>query len=156
MKMRSLVRLFAHSVFHWWSTQCTARRLLSDELMSSCVVGTVGCLDLRRCASALNGRVSTEWSRCPGAMARCTRHNVVWRSSIDWIPARIGRLSADVGRRHPVTIRKASFMAGPNNLSYLGSVVTRELGLPKSVEAFPIRWLLSSSRLLEKLTTDPN
>jgi len=28
------------------------------------------------------------------------------------MPARIGRLSAGVGRRHPVTIRKASLMAG--------------------------------------------
>ena len=30
----------------------------------------------------------------------------------DWMPTRIGRLSAGVGRRHPVTIRKASLMAG--------------------------------------------
>jgi len=28
------------------------------------------------------------------------------------MPARIGRLSAGVGRRHPVTTRKASLMAG--------------------------------------------
>ena len=28
------------------------------------------------------------------------------------MPARIGRLSASIGRRHPVTIRKASLMAG--------------------------------------------
>jgi len=28
------------------------------------------------------------------------------------MPARMGRLSAGVGRRHPVTIRKASLMAG--------------------------------------------
>ena len=34
------------------------------------------------------------------------------RSSAGWMPARIGRLSAGVGRRHPVTIRKASLMAG--------------------------------------------
>jgi len=28
------------------------------------------------------------------------------------MPARIGRLSAGIGRGHPVTIRKASLMAG--------------------------------------------
>jgi len=32
------------------------------------------------------------------------------RSSAGWMPARIGRLSACVGRRHPVTNRKASLM----------------------------------------------
>jgi len=31
--------------------------------------------------------------------------------SAGWMPARKGRLSAGVGRRHPVTIRKASLMA---------------------------------------------
>ena len=34
------------------------------------------------------------------------------RSSAGWMPARTGRLSAGVGCRHPVTIRKASLMAG--------------------------------------------
>jgi len=34
------------------------------------------------------------------------------RSSAGWMPARIGRLSAGLGRRHPVTIRKASLMVG--------------------------------------------
>jgi len=43
--------------------------LLSDELMSCWAAGTNGCLDLRRRASALGGRVSLEWSRCPGSMA---------------------------------------------------------------------------------------
>ena len=33
------------------------------------------------------------------------------RSSEGWMPARIGRLSTGVGRKHPVTIRK--LMAGP-------------------------------------------
>jgi len=74
----------------------------------------MSCLDLRRRASALDGRVSAEWSRCPGSMARRPRDSVapLRRCSADWMPARIGRLSVDVGRRHPVTIRKASFMAG--------------------------------------------
>jgi len=115
MRMRSFVGLSAHSVFHWWSVQCAARILmLSDELMSCCAAGTNGCLNLRRRASALNGQVSAEWSRWPGSMARRTRDSVapLRRSSVGWMSARIGRLSAGVGRRHPVTIRKASLMAG--------------------------------------------
>ena len=37
---------------------------------------------------------------------------IVWlrRSSAGWMPARIGKLSTGVGRRHPVTIRKTSLM----------------------------------------------
>ena len=32
-----------------------------------------------------------------------------WRqSSAGWMPERTGRLSVEVGRRHPVTVRKAS------------------------------------------------
>jgi len=77
-------------------------------------VGTNGCVDLRRHASALDGRVSAEWSRCPGTVARRARDNVapLQRSSAGWMPARIGSLSAGVGHRHPVTIHKASLMAG--------------------------------------------
>ena len=88
--------------------------LLSDELMRCCAAGTNGCLDLRRRAFALDGRVSAEWDRCPGSMTRRARDNVapLRRSSAGWMPARIGRLSAGVGHRHPVTIRKASLMAG--------------------------------------------
>jgi len=95
--------------------QCAARMLLlSDKQMSCCAAGTNGCLDLRRRASPLDGRVSAEWSRCLGSMARRARDSVtpLRRSSAGWIPARIGRLSAGVGRRHPVTIRKASLMVG--------------------------------------------
>jgi len=78
--------------------------------MSCCAAGTNGCIDFRRRAFALDGRVSTEWSRCPGSMARRGRDSVapLRRSSAGWMPARVGRLSAGVGRRHPVTIRKAS------------------------------------------------
>jgi len=51
--------------------------------------------------------VSTEWSRCPGSMAWCDIDSVapLQRNSAGRMPARIGRLSAGVGRRHPVTIR---------------------------------------------------
>ena len=37
---------------------------------------------------------------------------VLRRSSAGWMPARMGRLSASVGRRHPVTIRKVPLMRG--------------------------------------------
>jgi len=97
------------------TTHCSARMLLfSEKLMSCCATGTNGCLDLRRRATALDGRVSAEWNRCPGSMARRFRDSVapLRRSSADWIPARIGRLFPGVGRRPPVTIRRASLMMG--------------------------------------------
>jgi len=88
--------------------------LLSDELMCYCEMGTNGSLDLRNRASALNGQVSAEWSRCPGSMERHIRDNVhpLRQSSGGWMPARIGRFSAGVGHGHPVTIYKASLIAG--------------------------------------------
>ena len=88
--------------------------LLSEKLMRCCAAGVNGCLDLRHRAFAFDGRVSAEWSRCPGSMTRRAKDSVapLRRSSAGWIPARIGRLSAGVVRRHPVTIRKASLMAG--------------------------------------------
>ena len=58
---------------------------------------------------------AAEWSGCPGSMAQRARDSVVAplrRSSADWMPARVWRLSTVVGRRHPVTIRKASLMVG--------------------------------------------
>ena len=114
MKMHSLVGLSAHSAFHWWSVQCAERTLLSDEMMSCYAVDTNGCVDLRRHASALDGRVSAEWNRCPGSTARRPRDRVapLRRSSAGWMPARIVRLSTDVGRKHTATIRMASLMAG--------------------------------------------
>ena len=85
-----------------------------DKLMRCCVAGKNGCLDFRHHASALDGQVSTKWSRCPGSIAQRAGDSVapMRRSSAGWMPARVGRLSAGVGHRHPVTIRKASLMAG--------------------------------------------
>ena len=91
MKMRMRMGLPAHSTFHWWFAHCTARMLLlSDELMRCCAAGTNGCLDLRGRASALDGRVSPKWSRCPGSMAQRARDTVapLRRSSAGWMPAR--------------------------------------------------------------------
>jgi len=82
--------------------------------MSCYATGTNGCLDLRHCAFARNGQVSAEWSRCPVFMAWRARNSVtpLRRSLACYMPARMVRLSAGVGRRHPVTIRKASLMVG--------------------------------------------
>jgi len=64
--------------------------------------------------SALGGHVRAERSRWPGSMARCVRESVALlrRSSAGWMPARIGRMSGDVGPGHLFTIRKASLMTG--------------------------------------------
>ena len=86
IKMRSLVGFSAHSAFHWWSAHCATRMLLLlTEKLMSCAAGTNGCLDLRRRAAAPNGRVSAEWSRCPGSMARRPRDSVApqQRSRLD-------------------------------------------------------------------------
>ena len=76
--------------------------------MSCCAAGSNGCLDFRRRAFVLDGPVSVEWRRCPGSMARHPRDSVapMRRSSAGWMLERMDRLSAGVGCRHPVTIRK--------------------------------------------------
>ena len=97
---------------------CTYGTLPADfaweKLRSCCAAGTNGCLNLRRRAAAPDGRVRAEWSRCLGPMAWRPGDSVapLRRSSAGWMHARIRRLSAGVGRRHPVTIRKASLMVG--------------------------------------------
>jgi len=89
--------------------------LSSDELMSW-AASTIGCLDLRRPPFPLDGQMSAEWitTTCPGSMARRARDSVapLRGSSASWVPARIGKLSARVGRKHPVTIHKTSLKAG--------------------------------------------
>jgi len=78
------------------------------------MAGTNGCLDLKPHASVLDGWVSTECSRCPRSMERHPRDSVapLQQSSAGWMPARIARLSAGVGCRHPVTIHRSSLMVG--------------------------------------------
>jgi len=58
---------------------------------------------------------TTQWvgeqcSRRLGAMARHTRDSVspLWQNSAGWVPALVESLSAGVGCRYPVTVRKAS------------------------------------------------
>ena len=57
-------------------------------------------------------QVSAEWSRFPGTVARRARDGCFFATKLSRagsMPARIGNLSAGVGRRHPVAVRKASF-----------------------------------------------
>ena len=63
---------------------------------------TNGCLDFSGRAFALDGRVSTEWNRCAGSMARRARDSVapLRQNSAGWMPATIGRLSTGLGRRY--------------------------------------------------------
>ena len=99
-----------------------------------CICTHLRHLHLRRRASALCCSLQMNWwvvvrrvqmgvsiwhvalshsmAGCSGSMARSARDSLtpLRRSSEGWMPARIGRLSTSVGRRHPVTIRKASFM----------------------------------------------
>ena len=58
--------------------------------------------------------MSAEWSRCPDTIVLHARDSValVRRSSAGWMQARMGGLSVGAGWRRPVTIRKASLMAG--------------------------------------------
>ena len=52
---------------------------------------------------ALLGKVSAEWSRCPGSMVWHAKDSVapLRQNSAGWMPARVGKLSTGVGRRHP-------------------------------------------------------
>jgi len=144
MKVRSLVGLSTHSAFHWWSAQCVTHMLLSDKLMSCCAAGTNGCLDLRRRAFVLDGRVSAEWNRCPDSMARRARDNVALlrRSSADWMPVRIGRLSAGVERSHLVAIPKVSLMA--ESVTRVWVWDTRQEGRNLQLNASGVRQLFAT------------
>ena len=90
--------------------------LSSDELMSyCCAAATNGCLYLRcRTFQQPGGHVSSEWSRCSGSMAQHAKDSVAAfrRNSAGWMPSRIDRLSAGVGRRNPVAVCKNSLMIG--------------------------------------------
>ena len=86
MKEWSLVVLFNHYAFHRWSAQSTAR-MLSDKLMQM----GVSIWD------TIHSHSVDMWA---------------WVQQMPRLHGRIGRLSGDVGCRHPVTIHKASLMTG--------------------------------------------
>ena len=112
--MHSLVALSVHSTFHWWSGQCTTHVVvvrLTDEMLCGVYKWVFRFETLYVCTQWMG---ECEWSRIPDSMAQRARDWVapLRQSSAGWMPARIGRLSAGVGCRHPVTIRKALLMAG--------------------------------------------
>ena len=80
--------------------------------MSCCAGGINGCLDLRRLAFPIDGQASAKWNRYPGSMGRRDGDSVApsWRNSAGWMPARIRRFSVGLGRKYPVSVRKASLM----------------------------------------------
>jgi len=82
---------------------------------------------------------SVDWSRCPGSMARRDRDNLasLRQSSADRMPARRGRLSASAQRRHPVTVRQASLMAGPIRRVW----ALRQQGSALLLNLLELRWL---------------
>jgi len=144
MKVQGLVVLSNLSVFHRWSVQSAALlSLSSDELMSCWAVGTNGCRNLRCHAFPLGGQVSAEWSRCPGSMGQCAK--TLRQSSAGWMPARIGRLSAGVGCRHPVTIRKGSLAAGSiRRLWDCDHCSTRQVRSTLRLNGPVVRWLFAT------------
>ena len=81
-------------------------------LSRSFAAGTNGCRDLSGCWVPLKERVSLGWSRYWSSKARRASARVTpsRRSPAGYMPAKTGKLSVVVGRRHPVKMRKASMM----------------------------------------------
>ena len=111
IKMRSRVGLSARSAFRWLSGPVRRTYMVvvrwTDELLCG---GYNWVSRFEAPCICTQWTVSAGWSRCPGSMARRIRDSVapLRRSSAGWMPTRIGRLSAGVGRRDPITMRKAS------------------------------------------------
>ena len=110
MNMRSLVRLSNHSAFHRLSASARLTYVieLSDELMELLSDGYKWVSRFERPCIRTRWPVRAKWSRCSGSMPRRARDSVapLRRSSAGWMPTRLGRLSAGVGRRHSLTIRR--------------------------------------------------
>ena len=106
MKARSLVVFSNHYLLHWWSAQSAPLLLFSSVELMSCAAGTIGCLALRCRAFPPCELMRAGWSRFPGPMARRAGESaaLLRRNPARWMPAVIGRLSAGVGRRHPVKL----------------------------------------------------
>ena len=92
---------------HW-----VARMRNSDKLCNSFrAAGTNGRLEFSLYLQAARGSVTCPCKMWPGSKElRLAKESVApWRrSSAGWMPERTERLSVGVGRRHPVTMRKAS------------------------------------------------
>ena len=112
-KARSLEAFSQYSAFHLWFVHSETRMpSLARFSKRFRAAGTNGRLDL-----SLTWRVSEDplkkpckiWSRSKDP--RQTKESVapIWRSSSGWMPESTGRWSVGVGRRHPMTMCKASF-----------------------------------------------
>ena len=91
---------------------CAAWMPNSNKLYNSFhVAGTNECLDFSLSLLAACGSVSCPCRMWPGSKElQLAKERVTpWQqSSAGWMPERTGRLSVGVGRRHLVTMRKAS------------------------------------------------
>ena len=79
----------------------------------SCAAGRNGCLDLSCRAFPPSDSVRAGWIKCAGSMVRCAKQSRLAplpRRSAGWMPASKGRLSASVGRKQPVAVRRASLI----------------------------------------------
>ena len=98
----------SHLKFVYWA----ARMPNSDKLFNSFhAAGANWCLDFSLSLPAACGSVSWPCRMWPGFKElQLAKWSVApWRrSSVGWMPEETGRLSVGVGRRHPVTMRKAS------------------------------------------------
>jgi len=109
MKVRSLVVFSNRSAFPRLSTQSAALLMLSDNCWVVVRLVQMG-VSIR---DAAHPHPVDRWA-LTRADVQASWHGVapLRRSSASWLPASIGRLFAGVGRRHPVTVRKASLMTG--------------------------------------------
>ena len=112
-KTRSLEAFSQYSVFHSWFVHSEARMPSLARLPKRFrAAGTNGRLDL-----SLTWRVSEDLLKRPYKIwsgsrdSRWAKESVTpsRRSSASWMSESTGRWSVGVGRRHPVTMRKASF-----------------------------------------------
>ena len=104
--------LLEYSVSHAKFVYGAARMPNSEKLCNSFrAAGTNGCLDFSLSLLAACGSVSWPCRTWPGSkeLQLAKKSEAPWRpSSAGWMPEKTSRLSVGVGRRHPVTMRKAS------------------------------------------------
>ena len=112
MKSRTLEVLSNYSAFHLCFVHCFTRMLSLNKLSNSFhAAGTNGRLDLSLSKCAFCCPTNCPCSTWSGSwIALFAKESVApnRRSSAGWMPARTGKSSVGVGRKHPVKMRKAS------------------------------------------------
>ena len=109
----SLEAFSRHFMLHLYSAHRAT--LVSDWVAlfsNSNAAGTNECLDLSRRSCPPSGDRSLSYRRCFGSIARRARDSAAFwqQSSVGWMPDKIKKLSVDMGRRYPVTIRMTPLM----------------------------------------------